>query len=156
MPATSAGEARREAVLFNGPGHEITAEIVDSSGDEIQLRKLPRGRDPAAALSNHSRATIPKGKKHGLIVQKAVEIGAAEIAPSFPMHDRTGRSGKRRTEQAKWQQIAIEAPSNAGRMAAARHAPRRLGEFLRPLATVRSARGRLASARCATFEKNPR
>jgi 16S rRNA (uracil1498-N3)-methyltransferase len=66
-------------VLFNGRGHEITAEIVDLGVDEIVLRKLHGAETPPVqcriVLGN------PEGKNMDLIVQKAVEIGAAEIAP---------------------------------------------------------------------------
>ena len=66
-----------------------------------------------------------------LIVQKAVEIGAAEIAPI--VSDRTVVQIDSETaaqKQAKWQQIAIEAAKQCGQNWLPRvHAPRRLTEF---------------------------
>ena len=118
-------------VLFNGLGHEITAEIIDSSGDEIQLRKLHETETPPLRRRIILGQAIPKGKNMELIVQKAVEIGAAEIAPIIS--DRTivrvdqESAGQK---QAKWQQIAIEAAKQCGQNWLPRvHAPRRLGEF---------------------------
>jgi 16S rRNA (uracil1498-N3)-methyltransferase len=64
-------------------------------------------------------------------VQKAVEIGAAEIAPI--VSDRTivqldSENGLQR--QAKWQQIAIEAAKQCGQNWLPHvHTPRKLGEF---------------------------
>ena len=58
---------------------------------------------------------IPKGKNMDLIVQKAVEIGAAEIAPIIS--DRTIvqlDSESASQKQTKWQQIAIEAAKQCG------------------------------------------
>src|SRR5205085_10496781 len=69
------------AVLFNGRGREITAEIVDLSGDELRLRKLHETETPPLRSRITLGQAIPKGKNMDLIVQKAVEIGAAEIAP---------------------------------------------------------------------------
>src|SRR6266581_2307232 len=67
------------AVLFNGRGREITAEIVDLSGDELLFRRLRKTETPPF------RSRIPRGKAVGKeknrvwIVQKRVEFGAAEI-----------------------------------------------------------------------------
>ena len=68
-------------VLFNGRGREITAEIVDLGKDEIGLRKLHEAETPPLQCGIVLGQAIPKGKNMELIVQKAVEIGAAEIAP---------------------------------------------------------------------------
>jgi 16S rRNA (uracil1498-N3)-methyltransferase len=66
-----------------------------------------------------------------LIVQKAVEIGAAEIAPIIS--DRTivqVDSESAAQKQTKWQQIAIEAAKQCGQNWLPHvHTPRKLGEF---------------------------
>src|SRR6266567_8136758 len=72
---------RDRVVLFNGRGREITAEIVDLARDEIRLRKLHETETPPLRCRITLAQAIPKGKNMDLIVQKAVEIGAAEIAP---------------------------------------------------------------------------
>ena len=91
-------------VLFNGRGHEITAEIVYSSGDEIQLRKLHEAETPPLRCRIILGQAIPKGKNMEVIVQKAVEIGAAEISPIIS--DRTivqVDPESAAQKQAKWQ-----------------------------------------------------
>jgi 16S rRNA (uracil1498-N3)-methyltransferase len=74
---------------------------------------------------------IPKGKNMDLIVQKAVEIGAAEIAPIIS--DRTIvqlDSESASQKQTKWQQIAIEAAKQSGQnWLPCVHAPKKLAEF---------------------------
>jgi 16S rRNA (uracil1498-N3)-methyltransferase len=74
---------------------------------------------------------IPKGKNMDLIVQKAVEIGAAEIAPIIS--DRTIvqlDSESASQKQTKWQQIAIEAAKQCGQNWLPRvHAAKKLAEF---------------------------
>jgi 16S rRNA (uracil1498-N3)-methyltransferase len=124
-------------VLFNGRGREITAEIVDLSGAGIQLRKLHEAETPALRSRIILGQAIPKGKNMDLIVQKAVEIGAAEIAPIIS--DRTvvqvdlQSAGQK---HAKWQQIAIEAAKQCGQNWLPQvHAPRRLGDFFLASAT---------------------
>src|SRR6266849_1660922 len=67
------------AVLFNGRGREITAEIVDLTGDELRLRKLHETEMSPLRCRITLGQAIPKGKNLDLFVQKAVEIGVAEI-----------------------------------------------------------------------------
>ena len=118
-------------VLFNGHGREITAEIVDVSGDEIRLRKLHEAETPRLRCRIVLGQAIPKGKNIELIIQKAVEIGAAEIAPIIS--DRTivqVDSESAAQKQSKWQQIAIEAAKQCGQNWLPRvHTPRKLGDF---------------------------
>src|SRR5207247_10839334 len=68
-------------VLFNGRGREITAEILDLSGDEIRLRKLHEAKTPPVRCRIVLGQAITKGKNMESIVQKAVENGADEFAP---------------------------------------------------------------------------
>jgi len=68
-------------VVFNGQGRELTAEVIDLGGDEIRLRKLHEAETAPLPCRIVLGQAIPKGKNMELIVQKAVEIGAAEIAP---------------------------------------------------------------------------
>src|SRR5947208_14672730 len=70
-----------KVVLFNGRGREITAEIVDLRPDEIHLRKLSETDTPPLRCHLALAQAIPKGKNMELIVQKAVELGSAEIIP---------------------------------------------------------------------------
>src|SRR6266496_1684177 len=118
-------------VLFDGSGHEITAEIVDLGVDKIGLRKLHEAETPPLQCRIVLGQAIPKGKNMDLIVQKAVEIGAAEIAPIIS--DRTIvhlDSESASQKQNKWQQIAIEAAKQCGQNWLPRvHAPKKLTEF---------------------------
>ena len=122
-------------VLFNGRGHEITAEIVDLGVDEIVLRKLHEAETPPVQCRIVLGQAIPKGKNMDLIVQKAVEIGAAEIVPIIS--DRTivqVDSESAAQKQSKWQQIAVEAAKQCGQNWLPHvHAPRRLSELFSAL-----------------------
>ena len=124
-------QAGDKLVLFNGVGRELTAEIAAIADDEIRVRKLHEAEMAPLRCRIVLGQAIPKGKNMDLIVQKAVEIGAAEIAPIIS--DRTivqldSETGLQR--QSKWQQIAIEAAKQCGQNWLPRvHAPRKLGEF---------------------------
>ena len=118
-------------VLFNGCGREITAEIIDLGRNEIRLRKLHEAETPPLRCRIVLGQAVPKGKNMDLIVQKAVEIGADQIAPIIS--DRTVVQVDTESavqKQAKWQQIAVEAAKQCGQNWLPRvHAPRKLAEF---------------------------
>jgi len=118
-------------VVFNGRGREITAEIVDLGADQIGLRKLHEAETPPLQCRIVLGQAIPKGKNMDLIVQKAVEIGAAEIAPIIS--DRTivhVDSESAAQKQSRWQQIAIEAAKQCGQNWLPHvHGPRKLSEL---------------------------
>ncbi len=104
-----------KAVLFNGQGRELTAEIIDLSAGEITLRKLHESRTAPLRCHITLAQAIPKGKNMDLIVQKAVEIGAAAIVPLIS--DRTIvrlDPADAAQKQLKWQTIAIEAAKQCG------------------------------------------
>jgi len=103
------------AVLFNGRGHEITAEIVDVTKDQIRFRRLQENEAPTLRCRITLGQAIPKGKNMDLIVQKAVEIGAAEIAPLISERTIVDLQAKEAGQKReKWQQVAIEAAKQCG------------------------------------------
>jgi 16S rRNA (uracil1498-N3)-methyltransferase len=108
-------EAGDKIVVFDGRGHEVTAEIASANSSEIRLRKLHEAKTPPLRCQITLAQAIPKGKNMDLIVQKAVEIGAAEIAPILSartvvrLDDESAVS-----KQSKWQTIAIEAAKQCG------------------------------------------
>jgi 16S rRNA (uracil1498-N3)-methyltransferase len=102
-------------VAFNGRGHEITAEIGKVTRQEILLRKMHEARVPPLPCRITLAQAIPKGKNMDLIVQKAVEIGAAEIAPLISERTIVHLEAEEAAQkQAKWQQVAIEAAKQCG------------------------------------------
>ena len=124
-------QAGDKLVLFNGEGREFTAEIINVADHEIRLRKLHEAETPPLRCRIVLGQAIPKGKNMDLIVQKAVEIGAAEIAPIIS--DRTivqVDSESASQKRTKWQQIAIEAAKQSGQNWLPRvHVPKKLAEF---------------------------
>jgi 16S rRNA (uracil1498-N3)-methyltransferase len=104
-----------KAVLFNGRGSEVTAETTEVDRAEVHFRKVQETKTPPLRCRITLGQAIPKGKNMELIVQKAVEIGAAEIVPLISERtivDLDPASAKQK--QAKWQQVAIEAAKQCG------------------------------------------
>jgi 16S rRNA (uracil1498-N3)-methyltransferase len=118
-------------VVFNGHGHEITAEIAKVNREEIQLRKMHEARVPPLPCQITLAQAIPKGKNMDLIVQKAVEIGAAEIAPLISERTIVHLEAREAAQkQAKWQQVAIEAAKQCGQnWLPTVQIPRKLADF---------------------------
>jgi 16S rRNA (uracil1498-N3)-methyltransferase len=108
-------EAGARVVVFDGRGRETTAEIMAMDSTAIQLRALHKTSSPPLRCRITLAQAVPKGKNMDLIVQKAVEIGAAEIFPLLSARtvvhlDPTTAAQK----QAKWQTGAIEAAKQCG------------------------------------------
>jgi 16S rRNA (uracil1498-N3)-methyltransferase len=120
-----------KVVVFDGRGHELTAEIASSDSSKIALRKLHESTTPPLRCQITLGQAIPKGKNMDLIVQKAVEIGASEIAPI--LSDRTVvrlDEESAASKQAKWQTVAIEAAKQCGQNWLPRvHVPQTIAQF---------------------------
>jgi len=120
-----------KVVLFDGRGRELTAEIISSDSSEISLRKLHEAKTPPLRCQITLGQAIPKGKNMDLIVQKADEIGAAEIAPV--LSDRTVvrlDEESAASKQAKWQTVAVEAAKQCGQNWLPRvHLPQTMAQF---------------------------
>ena len=118
-------------VVFNGRGREVTAEVLDVTRSEIRLRKLHETETPPLRCRTTLGQAIPKGKNMDLIVQKAVEIGAVEIAPLISERTIVDLDAKEAEQKrSKWQQIAIEAAKQCGQnWLPTVQTPRKLKEF---------------------------
>jgi 16S rRNA (uracil1498-N3)-methyltransferase len=102
-------------VLFDGCGREATAGITTFDSATVQLRILHETLTPPLRARITLAQAIPKGKNMDLIVQKAVEIGAAEIFPL--LSERTVvqlDSESTAQKQVKWQGVALEAAKQCG------------------------------------------
>ncbi len=124
-------ETGDKIVVFNGRGREITAVIDKVAKSEIFLRKLGETETPRLRCRISLGQAIPKGKNMDLIVQKAVEIGAAEIFPIISERtivDLDPESAQQK--RSKWQTIAIEAAKQCGQNWLPQvHLPAKLKEY---------------------------
>ena len=101
--------------LFDGQGREGTAEISALDAAAVQLRILQEAVTPPLRARITLAQAIPKGKNMDLIVQKAVEIGAAEIFPLLSARTVVQLDPESATQkQTKWQTVALEAAKQCG------------------------------------------
>ncbi len=126
------------AVLFDGLGREATAEVVSLDSGAVRLRVLQEAVTPPLRARITLAQAIPKGKNMDLIVQKAVEIGAAEIYPLLSARTVVQLDSESAAQkQSKWQTVALEAAKQCGQNWLPQgHIPRSPEDFFRELATV--------------------
>lgn len=102
-------------VIFDGRGNEATAQIVSTDKRKAELSILHRGKAAPVACRITLAQAVPKGKNMDLIIEKAVELGATEIAPLLSERtvvqlDLAEAAAKRE----KWQTVAREACKQCG------------------------------------------
>ncbi len=110
------GAVGSKIIVFNGAGVEAGAEILEGANNrEVPLKVHGVSRSAPLASRLVLGQAIPKGKNMDLIIQKATELGAAEIIPF--LSERTvvrldpADAGKKRE---KWQRVAVEACKQSG------------------------------------------
>ena len=108
-------EVGDRATVFDGRGREASAVIDSKSGSRVVLKISSPSKTPPPPCSITLAQAVPKGKNMDLIVQKAVELGAARVVPL--LSDRTvvqldaDDIAKKRE---KWQAVALEACKQCG------------------------------------------
>jgi 16S rRNA (uracil1498-N3)-methyltransferase len=102
-------------VVFDGQGHEATAEVVNISKRSIELKRLLNAKTERLPCLITLGQAIPKGKNMEFIVQKATELGAAGIAPL--LSERTVvqvDADDAAKKKEKWEDVTIEAAKQCG------------------------------------------
>ncbi|MGH8093494.1 MAG: 16S rRNA (uracil(1498)-N(3))-methyltransferase [Chthoniobacterales bacterium] len=130
-------------VVFDGRGREATAQIRAFESDAMRLRILQAAITPPLPARITLAQAIPKGKNMDLIVQKAVEIGAAEIFPLLSTRTVVQLNTESAMQkQAKWQAVALEAAKQCGQNWLPQvHRPRSPENFFRELESGASLPG---------------
>lgn len=107
----------QELQLFNGDGFNYDAVITIADKKQVQVEVLSQHTNPIESpLRIHLGQGISRGDRMDFAIQKAVELGVAEITPLFTERCGVKLDGERlqkRTEQ--WQKIAISACEQSGR-----------------------------------------
>lgn len=101
--------------VFDGAGREATAALREAAGGRATLELGPASVSARPPVSLTLAQAVPKGKNMDLIVQKAVELGAAAIVPL--LSDRTVVQldpAEARRKQEKWAEVALEACKQCG------------------------------------------
>lgn len=105
------------AVVCDGCGNDLLCRISEAGEQAVELEILdrkPSEGEPGLRLRLFQ--CMPKSDKMDFIVQKAVELGAAEIIPVISKRCVSRPdSGSTEKKRARWQRIADEAAKQCGR-----------------------------------------
>ena len=118
-------------ILFNGNGQDYSAEILSANRHRVEVQLgQPGPPEPPLTLQVHLGLGISKGERMDFALQKAVELGVAEVTPLFAGRAVVRLDGERLTKRLEhWQGVVIAACEQSGR----RRLPR-----LHPAETVES------------------
>ncbi len=102
--------------IFNGDGGEYEAEVIAIEKKRIQVKLGEwHSDDRASNFSIHLVQGIARGDKMDWILQKAVELGVAEITPLFCERSEVRLTGDRlQKRMAHWQGVIISACEQSG------------------------------------------
>lgn len=103
--------------LFDGEGHESHGVIADLSGKQVvvgQLRQIDTNRE--SPLQVTLAQALSSSEKMDWVIQKATELGVAEIQPLATERSVARLSPERAAKRTEhWQQVAIAACEQCGR-----------------------------------------
>ena len=105
-----------ELVVFNGQGGEYLAELVTAGRQaEVLLKQFcDIKREPA--ISVHLGQCLSRGERMDYAIQKAVEVGVAEITPLFCERSNVKLPSDRIAKKIQhWQGVIISASEQSGR-----------------------------------------
>jgi 16S rRNA (uracil1498-N3)-methyltransferase len=103
--------------LFDGRGGEIEAEIVSVQRDQVQVAlRSHQAIERESPLHISLLQSLARGERMDFIVQKATELGVAELLPIATEHSVVRLEQEAATRRREhWLQIAISACEQCGR-----------------------------------------
>lgn len=119
--------------LFDGSGDEFLGELVEvgKKSVTVELRERLNGM-PESALQIHLGQGLSRGERMDWAIQKATELGVAQITPIISERCEVRLNDERADKRlAHWRQIAISACEQCGRsVLPIIHAPTCLRDWL--------------------------
>ncbi len=119
-------------VLFDGHGKEVMAEIITPSRDSLSFKKINEAKTAQPDFRLVLAQAVPKGKNMDLIIQKATELGVAEIHPVLSSRTVVQVDDERADAKTdKWRQTVVEACKQCGQnWLPTLHTPKSADDFL--------------------------
>jgi 16S rRNA (uracil1498-N3)-methyltransferase len=135
-----------EVSVFDGEGKEFRAQVASARREfaELELGDEIAPARPESPLRITLAVALLKGEKFDLVVQKATELGVAEIVPLITRYaDIKLRDESDATKRvARWQRIALEAAKQCGRVLVPEvSAAKQLGSVLKSPCLLFSEKG---------------
>lgn len=119
--------------LFDGSGQEYLGELVEVGKKQVrvELRQQLAGL-PESPLQIHLGQGLSRGERMDWVIQKATELGVAQITPLISERCEVRLNDERADKRlAHWRQIAISACEQCGRSVVPTiHPPQQLGDWL--------------------------
>lgn len=101
--------------VFNGQGRECLARVAAVEARCVRLEMGARTDTPRVPVAITLAQAIPKRKTMEWIIQKAVELGVASVAPLLSERSIVRLPAAEATrKRAKWQETALEACKQCG------------------------------------------
>jgi len=103
--------------IFDGAGHEFAAEVDEVSRQGVRLHVAGAVEARAESPLHLVLAVSPlKGDLMELVIQKATELGVAEVRPLVTARtDTVARPALKGTRQERWEKVAAGAAEQSGR-----------------------------------------
>lgn len=126
-------QEKQQIVLFNDHSQQVSTHITSVSKKCVSVfvsAALPG--PPASSLHTHLGQVMSRGERMDHAIQKATELGVNEITPLFSSRCEVKLETVRQAKRlAHWQQIAISACEQSGRIDIPRiHSPTLLNAWL--------------------------
>lgn len=105
--------------VFNGDGRQYPAEIIAAGPRQDCRIRLGQAESPdvESALDVTLVQGIGRGERMDWCIQKSTELGVARIQPVFTERTEVRLDGQRaERRQAHWQQVAVAAAEQSGRV----------------------------------------
>ena len=101
-------------ILFNGDGYDYAAEIVSKNSRNLLSAVITEKRqvNMHPRLHIHLIQALSRPEKMDWVIQKAVELGAAEITPVITSYC---GANNQKIKHERWQNIIISAAEQSGR-----------------------------------------
>lgn len=144
--------------LFDGLGNALDAKIYEIKGKHVQLHELQTCMDDAESpLRIVLAQAMSSSEKMDWVVQKATELGAAEIHPVQTQRSVARLSGARAEKRtAHWRGITIAASEQCGRNVLPQvHAPLELAAWLEQARSLPGSRFVLLPEGSTALHKQP-
>lgn len=103
--------------VFNGTGQEWPGEILEAGKRQVRITLgAPMAGLAESSLQVHLGQAMSRGERMDWAIQKAVELGVAQITPLVTERCEVRLQGERADKrQSHWQQVAISACEQCGR-----------------------------------------
>ena len=111
-------QAQQEVIIFNDLAEQVSAHIesVNKKHVKVFINACLPG-PPASSLHTHLGQVMSRGERMDYAIQKATELGVNEITPLFSRRCEVKLDATRQAKRlAHWQQIAISACEQSGRL----------------------------------------